>query len=100
MQLIKYGNFYINEMAPWKLIKAEQHEEALSVLYVVCEILRRVSLLMQPVMPSSAKKILDQLNINETKRSFIDFNSLIENNHVVNAPVIVFEKYIDSNDNS
>ena len=70
------------------------------MLYVVCEILRRASLLMQPVIPDSATKILDQLNIDKSKRTFNYFNDCIENNHSVNAPIIIFHKYIDNNANS
>ena len=41
-----------------------------TVLYVLAETIRRLGLLIQPIMPQSAAKLLDQLAVPEGKRNF------------------------------
>ncbi|WP_261623069.1 methionine--tRNA ligase [Nesterenkonia marinintestina] len=53
-------NAYFAEQQPWVLRRTDQDRMA-TVLYVTAEVLRRVALLAQPVMPTSATKLLDAL---------------------------------------
>jgi methionyl-tRNA synthetase len=41
-------------------------------LYVLCDVIRILGILVQPFMPKSAAKLLDQLGLAETHRSFDD----------------------------
>jgi methionyl-tRNA synthetase len=62
-------NKYIDVMAPWVLKKTDPDRMA-TVLYVLMEAIRRIAILYQPLIPSSANKILDQLMIPKDERTF------------------------------
>ena len=59
-------NWLVDDKRPWDLAKAAQSEgkkqELFDVLYVVAESLRIIAILISPVMPKAAHRILDQLN--------------------------------------
>ncbi|MGO1548845.1 MAG: methionine--tRNA ligase [Nesterenkonia sp.] len=55
-------NAYFAEQAPWQLKKTDEARMA-TVLYVTAEVIRRVALLAQAVMPESATKLLDALSV-------------------------------------
>jgi methionyl-tRNA synthetase len=63
------ANKYIDEMAPWILRKTDPERMA-TVLYVIMEVLRHVAILYQPIIPTSANKILDLLAVPEDERTF------------------------------
>jgi len=73
MLMVRETNRYIDEMAPWALKKYDPHR-MVTVLYVITEILRRVAILYQPLMPSSSNKILDMLKIPQNERTFEYFD--------------------------
>jgi len=55
-------NEYIQHATPWK----ETDQETLSnLLYVLCEALRLVALMLYPFMPSTAERIWEQLHLEE-----------------------------------
>ncbi|MDZ5078080.1 methionine--tRNA ligase [Nesterenkonia sp. HG001] len=56
------ANAYFAEQAPWQLKKTDV-ERMNTVLWVTAEVLRRVALLIQPVMPGSATLLLDALSV-------------------------------------
>jgi len=63
------ANSYFAAAAPWALKKTDPKRME-TVLYVTAEVLRNVGLLIQPVMPQSAAKLLDQLAVPEDARAF------------------------------
>jgi len=63
------ANKYIDVMEPWVLKKTDPERMA-TVLYVLMEVLRYTAILYQPLMPSSANKILDQLSVPDNERTF------------------------------
>jgi methionyl-tRNA synthetase len=69
IEVVWEANKYIDEMAPWALRKTDPARMA-TVLYVLMEVLRHVAILYQPVIPTSANKILDLLTVPEDERSF------------------------------
>lgn len=62
-------NRYIDAMEPWKLKKTDPERMA-TVLYVILEVLRHVAILYQPLIPTSANKILDALTVPQDERTF------------------------------
>lgn len=61
---ISRANKYIDETAPWALAKdPAKKQELANVMYNLIEALRHISVLVAPFMPTTAKKILEQLNI-------------------------------------
>ena len=67
--MVRDANKYIDEQAPWVLRK-EDPERMATVLYVIMEVLRKVAIMYQPIIPETANKILDQLKIPENERTF------------------------------
>ena len=55
---------YISTQEPWKLKKTDP-ERMKTVLYICAEAVRQLSILMQPIMPDSAAKMLEQMNVTE-----------------------------------
>lgn len=55
---------YISVQEPWKLKKTDP-ERMKTVLYVLADAIRQLAILIQPIMPASADKILSQLNVEE-----------------------------------
>ena len=68
-EVVSDANKYVDTTAPWGLKKTDpvRMDEVLAVL---AETIRQAAILVQPVMPGSASKILDQLNVAEGQRGF------------------------------
>jgi methionyl-tRNA synthetase len=63
-KLIRRTNKYIDETMPWALAKDEAKKDVLdTVLYNLCESIRTIANLINPVMNDTAKKIYTQLGI-------------------------------------
>jgi len=61
-KLIARTNKYIDETMPWTLGKDETKQARLAaVIYNLCEILRIISILLTPFMPSTSPKIQEQI---------------------------------------
>ncbi|MBJ12442.1 MAG: methionine--tRNA ligase [Candidatus Marinimicrobia bacterium] len=63
-QFIRGVNKYMEEKAPWKLVK-EDKDSASTVLYTAAESLRITSLLLSPIMPNRTKILLETLNTSD-----------------------------------
>ncbi|NEU32530.1 methionine--tRNA ligase [bacterium LRH843] len=73
-QLVSRTNKYIDETQPWVLAKDESRKEELgSVMYHLAETLRIVSVLIQPFMTETPKKMWQQLSI---EKEGTDWSSL------------------------
>ncbi len=70
--VIRAANGYVDSQAPWKL-KKEDPQRMATVLYVLPEVIRRIALVLQPFMPDTMARMLDQLAIDPGKRSFACF---------------------------
>ncbi len=87
------ANRYVDEQAPWVLRKSDPARME-TVLYVLAEVIRRLGLLVQPFMPDSAAKILDQLRIGHDARSFADFDTPLPSGTALDKPVPVFPRFV------
>ncbi|MGE4373991.1 MAG: methionine--tRNA ligase [Xanthobacter sp.] len=63
------ANRYFAAAAPWALRKTDPARMS-TVLWVTAEIIRQVGILVQPVMPESAGKLLDLVAVDEGARDF------------------------------
>ena len=72
-KVISKSNTYIDEEAPWTLKKTDL-KRMNTVLYVLCMIIKNVSLIAVNFIPIGANKILDQLSIPEHKRKYKNFD--------------------------
>lgn len=65
-QLVRRGNKYIDETAPWALAKDPARKVRLdTVMYLVFELLRVLALLLKSFIPETSAKIWNQLGIEE-----------------------------------
>ena len=69
-RVVGEANRYVDEQAPWVLARSDP-ERMRTVLYTLAETLRHLGILVQPFVPGSARKLLDQLAVPEAARDFI-----------------------------
>ncbi len=91
-QVVGEANRYVDGQAPWVLRKSDPERMA-TVLYVLAECLRRIALVVQPVMPGSAAKLLDQLGVSEDARSFTSFGEAMMSGTDLPKPQGLFPRY-------
>ena len=92
------ANKYFNDQEPWN--KKLDLKRMNSIVYVSLELIRKISILLYPVIPNSALKVLKIFNIEETQ---IDFNTikeheLLKKNTNINKISILFKKIEKKND--
>ena len=68
-RVVGEANRYVDEQAPWVLSRSAP-KRMRTVLYTLAEVLRHLAILVQPLVPGSAGKLLDQLAVPEGSRSF------------------------------
>jgi methionyl-tRNA synthetase len=69
--LIRAGNKYIDEKAPWSLYKQGQQSAVEEVLYTVLESVRLAAYLLSPIIPQISSAIYQQLGFS------IDFSQTV-----------------------
>lgn len=67
--VVRAANAYVDRQAPWALRKTDPDRMA-TVLWVLMETVRQVAIVMQPVVPDSAARMLDQLAVGPEARTF------------------------------
>jgi methionyl-tRNA synthetase len=90
------ANRYFSAQQPWVLRKSESEADQTrfaTVLYTTCEAVRIAALLIQPVMPESASKLLDLLGQPQEQRSFAAVGARLAPGTVLPAPTGVFPRY-------
>ena len=63
------ANKYFNDQEPWK--KKNDKLRMNTIIYVSLELIRKVTILLYPIIPSSSLKVLGIFGINEEKINFI-----------------------------
>jgi methionyl-tRNA synthetase len=63
--LISRTNKYIDETLPWTLAKEGETERLQSVMYHLIENLRKIAILIAPIMEETSKNILRQIGIED-----------------------------------
>jgi methionyl-tRNA synthetase len=88
------ANVYIDAQAPWTLRKQGNTDRMNTVLYVLCETIRCLGLLVQPVMPDSAEKFLEQLKIPANQRGFEFLSALhaLKPGTIIDQPAGIFPR--------
>jgi methionyl-tRNA synthetase len=67
--VIADANRYFAGEEPWAHKKTNPKRME-TILYVTAEVLRQIAILVQPIMPGSAAKLLDQLGVPQGSRDF------------------------------
>jgi methionyl-tRNA synthetase len=93
-EVIADANRYVDAQAPWALAKTDPARRD-TVLWVLAETIRRATLLVQPFVPQSADKILDQLAIPAEGRAFSAFDNELKPGTVLPKPQGVFPRFVE-----
>lgn len=99
MELARFGNKFLAEQEPWKLIKTDEAAAA-SVLQFACEILLNLAELSEVFLPKTSANLLGQLNV---KISESDKNHFwkgekwlqLPENHQISEVSLLFQKIED-----
>jgi methionyl-tRNA synthetase len=94
-QVVGAANRYVDEQAPWALRKTDPARMG-TVLYVVAEVVRRIAMLIQPFMPESCGKLLDQLAVAPDKRSFTSLELALSGGTALPVPSGVFPRFVEA----
>lgn len=63
-EFVRSANHYIDKTSPWNLAKDPESRDRLgTVLFNVCEAIRRIGLLISPAMPSASLRIRETLGL-------------------------------------
>ncbi len=87
--MFRRANKYIDETTPWTLAKDESQKERLgTVLYNLLETIRVGAVLLKPFIPSTAEKILSELNTDCESEEF----GGLKPGTVTNEPEVLFAR--------
>ena len=93
-KVIRAANGYIDRQAPWALNKTDKMRMG-AVLRVLVDTIRVVATLLQPVMPGSMARMLDQLGVAADARTFAGLAAPLPEGQVLPAPQGVFPRYVE-----
>ena len=96
IDLARTGNKYLAEKEPWKLYKENNISKVEQIIYISLETCALLSILSEPFIPNSAKKIREILNIKLipwTKLS--SEKKIIEPGHKIKKSNLIFRKVED-----
>lgn len=92
--LLRRTNKYIDDTMPWALAKDETKKERLAtVLYNLIEAIRFAAIALEPYMPSTSTKILDQINTDQRQmKDLTTFGLYKEGTKVTDKPQQLFAR--------
>ena len=91
MDLLSQCNAYVDEQAPWSLKKTNP-ERMKTVLYVISIIIIKSTVMLFPIIPNSAEKVLSFFNLSINQINFSKFDKIISKNIEVNSPSPIFPR--------
>ena len=96
IDLARTGNKYLADKEPWKLYKENNIKEVEQILYNSIETCALISILSEPFIPNSAKKIRDILDINLVNWTRLkSANQIIQPGHKIKISNLIFRKIED-----
>ena len=92
------ANKYFNDSEPWALKKKDLNRMN-TILNTIVKQIMNISILLNPILPSSTKKVLDTINISENDISIdiIDKDNIFNHNKELKNLDILFRKIEDDN---
>ena len=94
-KVIRAANAYVDRQAPWALRRKDPPRMA-AVLRVLTEVVRVVATVLQPFMPGSMAKMLDQLGVPAEARSIADLSAPLPAGTALPEPTGVFPRYVET----
>ncbi len=94
-KVIRAANAYIDHQAPWALRKTDPPRMA-TVLRVLADALRVIATVLQPFMPASMAKMLDQLGVPPGERDLAALSTPLADGIALPKPEGVFPRYVEN----
>ncbi|MEA2745317.1 MAG: methionyl-tRNA synthetase, partial [Acetobacteraceae bacterium] len=93
-KVIRAANGYIDRQAPWALNKTDKIRMG-EVLRVLVDTIRVVATLLQPVMPGSMSRMLDQLGVPADARDLAALATPLTDGQTLPPPQGVFPRFVE-----
>ena len=93
-KVIRAANVYIDRQAPWALRRTDPPRMA-AVLRVLVDVLRDVATVLQPFMPASMARLLDQLGVPTEARDLASLATPLTDGTALPPPQGIFPRYAD-----
>ena len=92
------ANKYFNDQEPWK--KKDDKKRLNTIVYTALEVVRKISILLYPIIPESSLKALKIFDIQEDQIdiSSIEYNDFLSKVDKINKIDILFQKIEKNND--
>lgn len=94
-EVVRAANVYIDRQAPWTLRKTDLARMG-TVLYVLADVVRRIGILLQPFMPGSMTRLLDQLALALEMRDFAHLETPLAAGVDLPKPEGVFPRFVET----
>ncbi len=93
-KVIRAANGYIDRQAPWALNRTDKGRMG-AVLRVLVDTIRVVATLLQPVLPGSMGRMLDQLGVAADARTFAGLAVPLVDGQALPVPQGVFPRFVE-----
>jgi len=95
MNLARLGNKYLTDTEPWKVVKTAP-ERVKTILHLSIQICACLSVLGEPFLPFTSKKLQKMLNIDVHQWEEGGKITLLQSGKTINTPEYLFEKIEDA----
>ncbi|MFL2818045.1 MAG: methionine--tRNA ligase [Candidatus Puniceispirillales bacterium] len=89
--VISDANKYVDDQAPWSL-KKNNFQRMEVVLYTLIEIIRQISIMLQPFIPNTSKSILDYIQIPLVQRDIKSIELSFDGGIKISTPKPLFPR--------
>jgi methionyl-tRNA synthetase len=93
-KVIRAANAYVDRQAPWALARTDRARMA-DVLRVLSDVLRDVATVLQPFMPGSMARMLDQLGVPAEARDIAALARPLEAGAALPPPQGIFPRHVE-----
>lgn len=94
MNVARLGNKYLADEEPWKKIKTDE-ERVKTIMYIGLQIAASLTILSEPFLPFTSKKLKKILNLNPSDLSQINRVEKLSPGHQINKGELLFSKIED-----
>ena len=77
-------NKYFNDQKPWELVKNDINRFK-AVLNTTCELIKRIAIIIYPIMPDTSDRIFDMINVDKKDILFSAVNKNDVDNTKINS---------------
>jgi methionyl-tRNA synthetase len=90
MNIARAGNKYMGDTEPWKLIKQDPEQTAFVIKHCL-DLCLKIAVAAQPILPTTAKRIKQQLNVEGEEYPY-NLEATLQAGHTLNAAEHLFTK--------